>query len=161
MLVPNKHIWMQIQINKHLLPTNYSVSQYDGRTSPACSFCSAHFEKLHFLFWRCGVVEEFWCMISNLIVNFFPDFKLGHKEAIFGESKSLGSSPTNTILVIARYYIWRQKFLGKTLDEVDFILYAQSQLQTIYECQKYKPEGERALFVVAWDKIMDHFHINN
>ena len=106
------------------------------------------------------MVEEFWHMISNLIENFFPDFKLGHKEAIFGESKSLGNSPTNTILVIARYYIWRQKFMGKTLDEVDFILYAKSQLQTIYECQKYKPEGERVLFLLEWDKILDHFDIN-
>ena len=34
MLVPNKLIWTQIQINKYLLPTNYSVHHYDVNVSP-------------------------------------------------------------------------------------------------------------------------------
>ena len=87
MLVPNKLIWTQIQINKHLLPTNYTVNQYDSKVSPVCSFCPNHPEKLYLLAWGCDVVQQFWIMVSNLISNFFPKFSLGKKEAIFGAPK--------------------------------------------------------------------------
>ena len=50
LLVPNKLRWVQIQINKHLLPTNYTVNKYDRTVSTLCSFCSAHLEQLHLLF---------------------------------------------------------------------------------------------------------------
>ena len=158
MLVPNKAIWLQIQLNKHLLTTNYTVSHYDAKVSAACSFCSAHFEKLHFLFWGCGVVEEFWLMIGNLISNFYPNFILGRKEALFGDAKSGGDSVINTILMLARYFIWRQKFSLKTLDEVDFINYTAGQLQIIYDCQKIKNKSKE--FLIHWGKIMVHFQVH-
>ena len=133
-LVPNKAVWLQIQLNKHLLPTNYTVSHYDEKVSAACSFCSAHFEKLHFLFWGCGVVEEFWFMIGNLISNFYPKFVLGRKEALFGDSSL------------------------KSLDEVDFLNYAAGQLQTIYECQSIKNKAKE--FLIHWENVLTHFQVD-
>ena len=159
-LVSNKNVWVQIQLNKHLLPTNYSVSHYDARVSPACSFCSAHFEKLHMLFWGCGVVQEFWLMVGNHISNYHPEFILGKKEALFGDQTSMGSSPVNTILNIGRYFIWRQKFSKKTLDEIDFILYTNYQLNTIVESQKLKNTTKKFTeFVKDWGYILDHFQV--
>ena len=133
-LLPNKLKWTQIQINKCLLPTNYSVSHYDKNVSPLCSFCSLHPEKLPFLFYRCEVVNQFWSMISNLISNFFKFF-LGEKEALFGAENLAGDSPINTILVLARYFIYQQKFTNKNLDEVNFINYVKSHLNIIYHCK--------------------------
>ena len=122
-ILNNKMIWTQIQLNKHLLPTNYTVNKYDQSVSPLCSFCSQHPEELHLLMWGCGVVREFWLMVANFLSNFYPNFILGRKEALFGDNNSSGSSAINTILLLARYFIWKQKFTKKDLDEVLFINY--------------------------------------
>ena len=158
MLVPNKMIWNQIQINKHLLPTNYTVSQYDRTVSPLCSFCSLHLERLHLLFWGCAVVREFWNMIANLISNFFPSFSLGRKEALFGDEKSAGDSILNTILILSRGFIWQQKFTSKELDEVNFLNFTRGHLFTISNCQKLK--GKESEFWMDWKVILDHFQVD-
>ena len=156
-LVPNKIIWTHIQINKHLLPTNYTVNHYDQSVSPLCSFCSLHPEKLYFLFWDCPVVREFWDMIANLIANFDQKFALGRKEALFGHAQSGGETALNTILALARYFIWKQKFTTKILDEVNFINFTHAQLQTIFDCQKLKNSENN--FLKDWYVWLDHFQV--
>ena len=150
-------IWTQIQLNKHLLPTNYTVNKYDQSVSPLCSFCSQHPEELHLLMWGCGVVREFWLMVANFLSNFYPNFILGRKEALFGDNNSSGNSVINTILLLARYFIWKQKFTKRDLDEVLFINYLSDQISLIHQC-KIVTEKE-AKFVEHWDKILLHFEI--
>ena len=128
MLVGNKIIWTQIQINKHLLPTNYTVNKYDNSVNPLCSFCQMHPEELHFLMWGCGVVRQFWTMVENMLRNFYPQFVLGRKEAIFGHPGSEGDSIFNTLLILSRYFIWKMKFTKRILDEVDYLNYIKQQL---------------------------------
>ena len=155
-LLPNKLIWTQIQINKHILPTNYSVSHYDKNVSPWCSFCPIHAEKLQFLFFSCEVVRQFWSMIANLISNFYK-FHLGEKEALFGAENLSGDSPINSILSLARYFIYQQKFTNKNLDEVNFINFAQMQLKIIYQCKVNN--NQEIKFVSEWKDILEHFDI--
>ena len=69
-----------------------------------------------FLIWDWKVVQMFWVIINNFILNFCPRFCLGAKEAIFGDTNSGGDSLVNSILVLARYFIYQQKFTTKTLD---------------------------------------------
>ena len=38
-LVENKMKWVSLQINRHILPTNYTVNQYDKSVDPGCSLC--------------------------------------------------------------------------------------------------------------------------
>ena len=157
MLIPNKLKWTQIQINKFLLPTNYSVNHYDKSVSPLCSFCSAHPEELHLLIWGCGVVQQFWEMVANLISNFYPKFLLGKREAIFGAVNCKGDSVINTILFLARYFIYQQKFTSKELDEVNFINFVKKQLLIIYHCKKL--QNRELEFIREWDDILDHFQV--
>ena len=138
LLIPNKQIWTQIQINKYLLPTNYSVNLYDKNVSPLCSYCAKHSENLHILLWSCDIVRGFWQIVSNCITNFYPDFVLNRKEALFGHVESGGDSVINTILALARYHIYQQKFTSKKLDEVQFILYMKDHLEIIYRVKKKK-----------------------
>ena len=48
-LVNNKMKWVTLQINRFVLPTNYTVNKYNKNQSPGCSFCTAHLEKLPYL----------------------------------------------------------------------------------------------------------------
>ena len=157
LLIPNKQIWTQIQINKYLLPTNYSVNLYDRNVSPQCSFCGQHLENLHLLVWSCNVVQEFWKMIKNCISNFYPEFILQRKEAIFGHVGSSGDSVINTILALARYFIYQQKFTSKELDEIKFLNYMRDHLEIIYQAKVSKNHDRK--FLVEWGDILTHFQI--
>ena len=96
----NKMKWINLQILRFLLPTNYSVSKFKPNQDPGCSFCPNHLEKLPNLVWSCPVVGEFWEMVGNILNFYFPDFRLGRKEAIFGDSKSNGDSVINTMILL-------------------------------------------------------------
>ena len=157
MLVPNRIIWMQIQINKHLLPTNYTVSQYDRKVSPLCSLCSLHNEELHYLLWGCQVVGLFWQMVGNTISNYYPEFVLGRREAIFGYANEKGTSPLNTILILSRYFIYQQKFNKKLLDDVHYINFIKDQLSLIYNVQKNK--NKEIDFIKDWKFFLEHFDV--
>ena len=156
-LLHNKLVWTQIQINKYLLPTNYSVNFYDKNVQPNCSYCMQNPEKLHHLIWTCEIVQEFWKMIRNLIQNFYPTFLLSKKEAIFGDVKTEKNSPINTILMLARYYIYQQKFLSKELDEVRFINYVRDHLSIIFMLKN--KQNELFAFLKEWFDIFNHFQI--
>ena len=96
-------------------------------------------------------------MVSNLITNFFPKFSLGRKEALFGASNLKGDSVINTLLILARYFIFQQKFVSKELDEVNFINYVSKQLSLIYYCKSFK--NKLLEFIKEWDVILDHFQV--
>ena len=96
-------------------------------------------------------------MVANLLANFYPKFVLGRKEALFGDANSTGDSVFNTMLLLSRYFIWKQKFTSKELDEVNFINYANDHLSLIYNCKKIT--GKEALFLTDWAVLLDHFQV--
>ena len=157
-LMSNKTKWVSIQINRHILPTNYTVNQYDKSVNPGCSLCNqSHIEKLHLFLWGCHVVQDFWVMISNILTFYFPKFKLNKKEAIFGDITTNGDSVINTILFLARQFIYKQKFTSKTLDEVIYINYMKQELKFLHHVHLIK--GESVRFMQEWSRIFDHFEV--
>jgi hypothetical protein len=107
--------------------------------------------------WGCGVVRQFWGMVEKIFSNFYPNFILGRKEAIFGHSGSEGDSVFNTILILSRYFIWKSKFTTKHLDEVDFINYLKGHLELIYFSKRNYEK--QAKFIENWSLILDHFQV--
>ena len=157
-IISNKMKWVSIQINRYILPTNYTVNHYDKSVNPGCSLCSrTHPEKLHLLFWGCQVVQGFWKMIGNLLTQHFQNFKLDAKEAIFGDIGSDGDSIINTILFLARQFIYTQKFTTITLDEVSYIIYMQRELKFLYDIHAFKNEQRK--FMLEWVCIFYCFDV--
>ena len=104
-LCSNKMKWINLQILRYILPTNYTVNKYKESQDPRCSFCTNHDERLSTLVWSCLVVREFWTMVGNIISNYFPQFHLGRKEAIFGDYNTRGDSIINTMILLAKQFI--------------------------------------------------------
>ena len=102
-------------------------------------------------------MRGFWQIVSTCITNFYPDFVLNRKEALFGHVESGGDSVINTILALARFHIYQQKFTSKELDEVRFILYMKDHLELIYRV-KQKKDKEK-LFLKDWYDILLHFQV--
>ena len=103
------------------------------------------------------MVRQFWQMVTNTINNYQPGFILGRKEALFGDVKSLGVSPVNTILILSRYFIWQQKFTTKALDDVHYINFMNGKLNLVYQCQKLKNIELNS--IKDWRLFLSHFDV--
>ena len=101
--------FLQIQINNHVLPTNYTVSQYNPMTSPLCTFCQGEPEKYSHLFFDCPLVTLFYEGVKNFLDHLALPIHFIKRFCIFGSNCSNGSSKENIILSLCRGYIWRQK----------------------------------------------------
>ena len=139
-LTSNKQKWIQLQINRFSLPTNYSVNKYKAEQSPWCSFCrcNTHTERIPNLFWNCPVVKNFWVFIETFLQNFHPSFTLGMKEAILGDIRYELNSSINTILVWSREFIWKSKFGARKLDEIDYLKFIKGEYDNMILCLKLK-----------------------
>ena len=157
-IVSNKMKWINLQIFRFILPTNYTVNKYKPSQDPGCSFCSTHLERLPDLIWSCPVVREFWTMVGNILNSYFPQFHLGRKEAIFGDINTKGDSVINTMLVLAKQFLWKQKFGSKNLDELHFIIFMKQELKFLLDKMEYKGEGIK--FSNEWAEILQHFEAN-
>ena len=157
-LATNKMKWINLQILKFILPTNYTVNKYKPTQDPRCSFCSTHLERLPDLIWSCLVVRDFWEMVGNFISSYYPSFKLSRKEAIFGDINSKGDSVINTLLLLAKQFLWRQKFGSKNINELQFIIYMRSEIGFLRQIMEFKGEG--LAFCKEWEKILQHFEID-
>ena len=149
--------WINLQIFRFILSTNYTVNKYKQTQDPGCSFCPNHLELLPFLMWSCPEVRDFWTMVENILGAYYPQFKLGKKEAIFGDINTSPDSAINTMLLLAKQFIWRQKFGSKTLDEISFIIYMKNELNFLYQTMDFK--GEKNNFLREWDAILEHFEV--
>ena len=103
------------------------------------------------------MVRDFWTMVGNVLKNYFPGFNLGKKEAIFGDVNSEGNSIINTVLIMAKQFIWRQKFSSKTLDELTYILYMKNELNFLIEIKEFR--GEKSQFCTEWADLLYHFDV--
>ena len=157
-LVSNRMKWVNLQILKFILPTNYTVNKYKPSQDPRCSFCTAHSERLPYLVWSCLVVRDFWEMVGNILTTYYPSFKLNNKEAIFGDISSKGDSVTNTMILLAKQFLWRQKFGSKNINELQFIIFMKAELGFLVKTMEFKGKGQE--FRQEWDKILQHFDVD-
>ena len=103
------------------------------------------------------MVRDFWDMVGNILSHYYPNFKLGRKEAILGDYKSKGNSVTNTMILLAKQFIWTEKFGRKDLNELHYILFMQKELKLILDTMQFK--GEKYTFYAEWSEILEHFAI--
>ena len=97
-------------------------------------------------------------MVGNIIKKYFPQASFGRKEAIFGDQNSKGNSIINTIIILAKKFIWVQKFGSKTLRELEYILFMKKELALLKDIMKFK--GDFAEFHTEWIEILQHFEMH-
>ena len=153
--------WVQLQINKFILPTNYSVNKYQPTQDPSCSFCPAgnHLERLSNLFWECPLIQDFWKNVENILQIFIPTFKLGRKEAIFGDVETMANSVENTVLLLGREFIWVQKFTSKKLENNNFKNFMKKELTQLFAISQIKENTNEIL--KCWLPILDFLEVDH
>ena len=76
--------WVQLQINRHILPTNYS--KYKPDVSQLCSFYAQINETIYHLFWQHDKLQTLWEHLKNILVQkilYWLSLKRGQFLAIF------------------------------------------------------------------------------
>ena len=104
-------------INGYIL-TNVRVSKWDPQVDPKCTFCHQQDETLLHLFVECVKVNHILKLLKRWLYHFcFIQFDLEAYVIIFNAYKDAFPNLVNTIILIAKYYIFVQKVKS---DELSF-----------------------------------------
>ena len=101
----------QFKINNKILITNYFLWKIGKINNNLCSYCKEHPEKINHLFLTCAKVQEFWNSLKTwLYENANINVNIEKRNIIF--SYQGRNSLINYILVLAKYYIYKTKFIS-------------------------------------------------
>ena len=119
-----------------ILPTNQFLSKCN--IISLCDFCNRQPETLDHLFWECHFVRAFW--IHNFCIANNQTFYLCYETISFGLYNSSSFNLLNCIILLAKYFIFRSKYL-KTIPSVSaFIpyLHKTKQIERLIAINKNK-----------------------
>ena len=113
----NQLKWLQYQIIRNSLQTNYVVSHFIANGSPICSYCKipTSFEKISHLFWLCPRVNDFLLEMFAYVCSTGLDYTPTRDQFIFGYHDKNFYQPQNLISLIIKKYIWSIKFKNTIL----------------------------------------------
>ena len=116
----NKLKWLQFQIIRNSLQTNYIVSHFKRTVPKECQYCSESDELVSHLFWSCHVVNSFLNNISTFFAELNFEFTPSKAHMIFGFHDLPFSHPKNYISLIIKKYVWTTKFRSCQLNMSGF-----------------------------------------
>ena len=123
----NQLWWLQYQIVRNSLQTNYIVSHFKPNVSPTCTYCRNldnldwnpnNLEKISHLFWTCVNVCKFLGLVFRFICSTGLVFETTKSQFLFGFPDEGFSNPRNYIRLIIKKYIWQTKFKTTNLSLV-------------------------------------------
>ena len=137
----NQLRWLQFQIVRNSLQTNYIVSHFRPNISKLCTFCqdAGSLELISHLFWLCPRIKDFIRTVIDHISTLGLTFTPTKLEFLFGYQNIHPYSPKNLICLVLKKYIWKAKFRNGILTLVSFLSLLKSYLYDIkymFECRK-------------------------
>ena len=136
----NKIKWMQNQIVRNSQFTNYRVHKFKPNVSPLCYHCGEFDEKLSHLYFLCGKVRDRWLEIKSFLAQFLINIPLDITTIIFGYGKEPSESKINFAILVAKRYIWTNKFNTTPLSFNAFKNVFKSKLTELKDMLEYKDE---------------------
>ena len=157
----NKIKWLQFQINRNSLFTNYRVNKFKPNISPNCTFCSigegvtqTHPELVSHLFFDCDFVLKLWIEVKNWLRTINIDIPLDRKVLLFGCHDQLSNSVPNYILLCVKYFIWKSKFQSQELYLSAFQKYLKFKLDDLKNAYLYEQKEEKFdPFLIVYDCV--------
>ena len=137
--IDNKLLWLQYQIVRNSLQTNYIVSHFIGNVSPLCQYCQESNELVSHLFWFCFHVQHFLREVTDHFQHFGFLFTPSKTEMLFGFQDLDSVNPKNYISFIFKRYVWVTKFRNCELNLNGFLKFLKSyviDLKYIFELKK-------------------------
>lgn len=144
----------QYKINNKILVTKSFLFKIKKIDSNLCVYCNEHSEKIDHLFLRCNKVKAFWNDLKNwLRCNCNISLSLEDKNIIFSYQTRKGIE--NYLLLLGKYYIYKNKFSEKELSIQSFVsLLRQRFLSGKYLANIHDKFGK---FMQEWSRLYNYF----
>ena len=135
--------WLQFQIIRNSLQTNYIVSHFIRTVSHLCKYCNNFSEKISHLYWDCVYVKSFLNETFQYISSTGLLFDPTKTEFIFGILKVPFYHPTNYLSLLIKKYIWQNKFRNAILNIVGIKGYLKSCIGELEIIVQIKDKAEQ------------------
>ena len=153
----NKIKWLQFQIIRNSLQTNYIVGHFNINVSKQCQYCGENFELVSHIFWSCLVVRSFLDEIIVFLNNLGTEYNPNKLQLLFGFHDLSYAHPKNYISLIFKRYIWISKFRNNCQLNINGF---KSLLKTYLVDLKYIYEMENKVDKInEWNTIIQALHI--
>ena len=96
----NKLKWLQYQVIRNSLQTNFIVSHFKANISSKCGYCQESDELISHIFWTCRVVKTFFAEIIAYFAGINIDFSPSRTELLFGFHNQELTHPKNLISLV-------------------------------------------------------------
>ena len=145
----NRFKWLQYQINRNSLYTNYKVHKFDASVNPHCTFCLQKNEEhpalelVSHLFEGCRVVKDLWLAVGDWLGSLGIKIPVDKSKRIFGCQAQPVTSVSNYVILAIKYYIWFSRLNNHILNLTAFkkyLLFKLDELKNafIYEKKEHK-----------------------
>ena len=141
----------QFKINNKILVTKSFLHRINLIDNNTCSLCMEYPETIKHLFFECEKVKQFWNLFKewlNDVTNIEVDIN-NEKMLILSWHKK--NSLLNYLLVVAKYYIYKTKFVQESISILGF----KAILKKKFEEEKYiaKINDKYAKFIGKWSSL--------
>ena len=151
----NRIKWLQFQVNRNSLYTNYKVNKVNPQKSPFCTFCNQHFELVSHLFYGCIYTSRLLNDIREWLATLNINLPLEKKVVLFGKIDEDPNSVINYILLCVKNYVWKAR-TNENVNELSINLFKQflsSKLNDLKEALEYSNKS------CEFDKWSDLYNV--
>ena len=140
----NQIKWLQFQIHRNSLYTNYRVNKFNQEVSKYCTFClqdptkTPFVELVSHLFFDCDVVRKLWTEVGDWLTSLGAIFPITKTNILFGIHDQTHFSVPNCVILYTKYYIWVTKYKNFLLNLVALKKYLHSKLTNLKNMYLYQ-----------------------
>ena len=136
-LYDNKIKWLQFQICRNSVYTNYKINKFNSQVPSFCTFClhkdpnSQNFELVSHLFVQCEVVQSLWSGVRHWVESLGIILPLDTTSLLFGFHEQPITSITNYVILTIKFYIWVSRIKDQNLFLTAYQFYLYHRLDEL------------------------------
>ena len=157
----NDLIWLQTQIVRNTLKTNSIVSKFVPLVDENCTFLCNEKETTSHLLFDCVHTQAFLRDLNRWLLNIHQKYSIPVKRLniLFGIHNEDANSERNLIIMLAKKYIWTQKFRDTVPTVAGFKNYPSDFLTNLKAIYAIKNDTDQ--FAESWDILLAHLRATN
>ena len=149
--------WVQYQIARNSLYTNYRVNKFNPQVSPMCSFCKIEYEKVSHLYFTCNKVQLFLKEVPTWLNSLNIILPLTKNLIIFGIPDQPANSRDNLLILWIKGFIWNSRIKEQPPLLSTFKITLKNRLQDLKDIYEFKEEGNLfSTWINMYDSLLQN-----
>ena len=133
----NRLKWLQFQIVRKCLFTNFRVNKFKTHISPLCTYCRVENETISHLFFLCPITLTFLNQARDFFEELGVKINLDLSTIIFGNKEEKYDSVDNQIILWLKAFVWSNKFKNSHLSMSIFKTVFMNRLHEVKELAQF------------------------